>query len=498
MGVIKDGKKHIASLRDGRDVILRGEKVTDVTQHPAYRQSVASFAALYDFQAAPENIERMTVDIGGGKRVSRAWDIPRSYDDMVKRRQALESWAELHYGFMGRSPDHVASSLMGMFIGAPEFDKHDPARGSALRGYWEHARQNDLFLTYVIIHPQADRSKAASEQGGQDYAVRIVDEDSSGLTVRGAKMLGTSCIMANEIFCASLQPLRSDEPDLAVAFSAPLNARGLKILSRKSYEEAAPSVFDNPLSSRFDENDAVIFFDDVKISWDRVFCARDVALSNKMYHATPAHIFQNYQAQIRLAVKLRFLVGLARRIAEANGAADFPQVREVLGQLAAEASMVDALVAAMEARGELVNGFFTPHRNTVYTAQVLTQQLYPKIINTLRDLSGGGVIMLPSGVEDLLNREVAHYALAAQRSPILSPEDRVRFFKLAWDAIGSEFASRHTQYEMFYAGASFVTKGHAYRTFDWERAGALVDSLWNSYPRGVDGFAQEPARKVGA
>ncbi|UPT63837.1 MAG: 4-hydroxyphenylacetate 3-hydroxylase family protein [Hyphomonadaceae bacterium JAD_PAG50586_4] len=247
-----------------------------------------------------------------------------------------------------------------------------------------------------------------------------------------------------------------------------------------------------------DENDAVIFFDDVKIPWDRVFCSRDVVLSNKMFHATPAHILQNYQAQIRLAVKLRFLVGLARRIAEANGATDFPQVRETLGQLAAEASMVEALVAAMEARGELVNGYFTPHRNTVYTAQVLTQQLYPKIINTLRDLSGGGVIMLPSGVEDLLNREFAGYALAAQRSPVFSPEDRVRFFKLAWDAIGSEFASRHTQYEMFYAGASFVTKGHAFRTFDWARANALVDQLWNSYPRAIGEMAHEPARKVGA
>ncbi len=36
-----------------------------------------------------------------------------------------------------------------------------------------------------------------------------------------------------------------------------MNAKGLKILSRKSYEAGAGSVFDNPLSSRFDENDAV-------------------------------------------------------------------------------------------------------------------------------------------------------------------------------------------------------------------------------------------------
>lgn len=482
--MIKTGADHIRSVSDGRTVFLQGEQVKDVTTHRAYQRSVASFSSLYDFQADPANAEQMTFDIGGGRRVNRAWQLPRNYDEMLQRRAALEAWAELHYGFLGRSPDHVASSLAGMFIGAEVFDQGEIPRGGALRDYWTYARQNDLFLTYVIIHPQADRSKSASEQGGETFAVRVVDESPSGLTVRGAKMMGTSCIMANEIFCASLQPLRPDESDLAVAFSIPLNTRGLKILSRKSYEQAAPHVFDNPLASRFDENDAVIYFDDVVVPWDRVFCSRDVALSNQIFHATPAHILQNYQAQIRLMVKLRFLVALARRIAEANGVIDLPQVRETLGQLAAEAGMVEALVTAMEARGEMRGAYFIPHRATVYTAQVLTQQLYPKVINTLRDLAGGGVIMLPSGVEDLLNKEIAGYALTAQRSPVYAPEDRVKFFKLAWDAIGSEFASRHTQYEMFYAGAGFVTKGHAFRTYDWARADKLVDNLWNSYALG--------------
>ena len=57
----------------------------------------------------------------------------------------------------------------------------------------------------------------------------------------------------------------------------------------------------------------------------------------------------------------------------------------------------------------------------------------------------------------------------------------MKFFKLAWDALGSEFASRHTQYEMFYAGASFVTKNHSFRTYDWDRAAAMVDFMLDSY-----------------
>jgi 4-hydroxyphenylacetate 3-monooxygenase len=235
------------------------------------------------------------------------------------------------------------------------------------------------------------------------------------------------------------------------------------VLSRKSYELAARSIFDNPLASRFDENDAVLYFDEVRVPWERVFVAGDVDMCQKQFHATPAHVYQNYQCQIRLAVKLRFLAGLARHIADANGITAFPQVRETLGELAAEAAMVEGLVVGMESKGSRWGAYFVPDRHLLYTAQVLTQRLYPRFIVTLRGLAGGGVIMLPSGIEDLADETLARYSLAAQSSPTLSPEARVKLFKLAWDAIGSEFASRHTQYEMFYAGAEFVVKAHSYR-----------------------------------
>ncbi|TIU02933.1 MAG: 4-hydroxyphenylacetate 3-monooxygenase, partial [Mesorhizobium sp.] len=151
-------------------------------------------------------------------------------------------------------------------------------------------------------------------------------------------------IMANEVFVTCIQPLREGDEPYAVSFAVPMNAGGLKILSRKSYEESAASVFDNPLASRFDENDAVLYFDNVKVPWERVFINGDIAMCQRQFHATPAHVFQNYQAQIRLMVKMRFLVGIARRIAETNGVINFPQVREMLGVLAAQNTMVGALV----------------------------------------------------------------------------------------------------------------------------------------------------------
>jgi 4-hydroxyphenylacetate 3-monooxygenase len=366
-------------------------------------------------------------------------------------------------------------------MGLPAFEAYDRKRAAALADYYRYARDNDLFLTYVLINPQADRSKTAHEQADPYLTAAVVDEDSEGITVRGAKMLATSGVMANEVLVTSIQPLQPGDEIYALSFAIPMSCNGLRILSRKSYEQHAVSVYDNPLSSRFDENDALLYFDNVKVPWDRVFVYKDVAMAQKQFHATPAHVLQNYQCQIRLMVKLRFLAGLAMGVAKTNGIIGFPQVREALGQIAAETQMVDALVRSMEVKGRRVGPYFVPDPHTLYSAQVLTQQLYGEVVTRIRELAGGGVIMLPSSVQDFGDPYLRGIIERTQTSPAATPEERVKFFKLVWDAIGSEFGSRHTQYEMFYAGATFVTKNHSFRTYDWKGANSLVQKCLASY-----------------
>lgn len=483
MTTCKTGAEHIKSLQDGRTVYIDGKLVSDVTKHPAFEKSIKSAGMLYDFQARPENIEQMTFQPAGSKRrINRAWQMPRSHAEMVQRRKALQAWAAQHYGFMGRSPDHLASALVGQRMGLEVFrnQKNGEARAKALENYFEEASRNDYFLTYVIINPQAERGKDWGAQD-EDLVARIVDEDSSGMTIRGAKMLGTSSIMANEVLVANLQPLKAGEEALAFSCALPMNAKGLRVLSRKSYEASAVSVFDNPLSSRFDENDALMYFDDVKVPWERVFVHRDPDMCRAQFHDTPGHAYQNYQAQIRLSVKIKFLVGLAHKITEAIGTTNMPPVREQLGYLAAQVSMVEAMMAGMEAEGSMRGEYWVPNKHHMYSAQVLTQDLYPRVINTLRDLAGGALIMLPSSIDDFKDPELKRIIGLTQRSAKLKPEDKVKLLKAAWDAIGSEFGSRHTQYEMFYAGARFVTTAHSYRTFDWDAANGMVAHLMAGY-----------------
>ncbi|MEO0764297.1 MAG: 4-hydroxyphenylacetate 3-hydroxylase C-terminal domain-containing protein, partial [Pseudomonadota bacterium] len=194
-------------------------------------------------------------------------------------------------------------------------------------------------------------------------------------------------------------------------------------------------AFDYPLSSNFDENDAVVWFDGVHVPWERVFVYRDTDLARAQWHDTPAHIFQNYQSQIRLSVKMRFLVALARRVAETNGADRIPQVRGTLGRLAAMAGLVEGMVAGMEAEGREVAGHVVPSASLLYSAQTLTQELYPQAIGLIRDLAGGGVVMLPSSERDLEDPDIRRMVEETQASPATDALGRIALMKLAWDAI---------------------------------------------------------------
>jgi len=479
--VVKDGNQHIASIKDQRQIFLNGEQVKNHITDPAFKESVASIAGLYDFQANPEHQDLMTFKSPTtGNNVNRAWQLPRNLQDLITRRKALEAWTELSCGFLGRSPDHVASAISGMYMGIDVFRKADERSANALADYYRYARDNDLYLSYVIINPQADKSKTAGNQS-QNLIASIVDEDAQGITIHGAKMLGTGCTLANEVFISCIQPLRPGEESLAFSAAIPLATKGIKILSRKSYELSSVSTFDNPLSSRFDENDAVIYFDQVKIPWERVFVFKNVQMMSAQWHATPAHVYQNYQCQIRFMVKMRFLLGIARRIAETNGIIDFPPVVEILGQMSAEVSMVEGLVESMEVSGTQKGEYFVPSSTRLYASNVLTQQLYPKFVQSIRELSGGGLIMVPSSVNDFSHEEIANLISQTQKSPSTDSIGRVKLFKLAWDAIGSEFGSRHLQYEMFYSGANMVTRGHSYRNYNWQRSLDMVDQFMASY-----------------
>ncbi|MDQ0219561.1 4-hydroxyphenylacetate 3-hydroxylase [Peribacillus cavernae] len=478
--MVRTGAQYVESIKDNRCIYIGGERVQDVTTHPAFKGISQTIAGLYDISSdEKENMTYLTED---GTIANKIYMIPKSIEDLKDRREAIQKWANATCGFVGRSPDHVAGYLAGFASRPDVFARGGEQFKDNVSKFYKHARDNDLFLSYVIIPPQTDRSKASHEQENKFTAVGVYEEKKEGIIVRGSQMLGTGSAVSDYIFVSCITPLRPGDEDHALSFVVPLDAPGLKLYSRPSFAADKPSSYDYPLSTRFDESDSLIVFDDVFIPWEHVFVYRNIDIVRAQFHETPAHVYGNNQAQIRFVTKLKFIIGIAKKVTAMNGIDKFLPVQEKLGELAAIVASVEGMLLASEYNYTTdENGTAYPNRRFLYGVVGLQDTIYPKVIHMLRDLVGGGVLQVPSSYKDMINPETRDDINRYIKSTDVSAEERVKLFKLAWDVIGSEFAGRHQQYELFYNGAPFVTKGYSFRNYRYEEVVDLVDQFLESY-----------------
>lgn len=445
------GAQYLASLRDDREIWLNGERVQDVTTHPAFRNGARSVARLYDALHDPERQAVLTGVTPNGAVTHKSFLLARTPQELLARSEAMRAWSKLHFGFMGRSPDYKAG--LAVSLGAwPEY--FEPYTKNATRWYHQLA-DTCSYMNHVGINPMVDRSKALHEQ--KEVFVRAVKERDDGLVVCGAKMVGTAAAYThyNFVFNYGAAPLSDGDADHALVFIVPTNAPGVKLISRPSYELIANAAhpFDYPLSSRFDENDATMIFDNVFVPWENVFIFRDIKKANGFFPV--AQVLQNLllQGATRFATKLEFLTGLFIRLAESNGASGFRGVQEKLGEAVANVHMFNALVRdACLSPDPAANGYVAPSHRSLWAYRVLAPTVYPRLKELIQLVAAGGLIQIPSSAKDFNNPELRPFIDLYYKGAGMDAEQRVKLSKLAWDAIGSEFGGRHELYERNYAG----------------------------------------------
>jgi 4-hydroxyphenylacetate 3-monooxygenase len=470
----RSGDEYVRGLRDGRTVLFNGERVADVTAHPAFAAGIRTVAALYDLAHDPANRELMTYPSPrDGHPVNKSWLVPRTREDLAARRRAIKCWADASYGFLGRSPDHVASFFAG-FAGSPAFY----ARGGQqfadnLVRFAAKAADEDLYISYVIVHPTVDRAKPAHQQAEPHLYASAAAERDNGIVIRGAQMLGTASVMSDYVLMTVILPLKPGDEDYAISCVVPTGAPGLKLYPRRPYALGPTSVFDYPLSSRFD---------DVFVPWEDVFIYKNIELTAGQFSVTAAHVLGNTQSHIRSWAKIEFLVGLVKRCMDLSERSASGEMIAQLGDLATRVSMVEGMILGAEAAAEPdAFGVMRPKDALLYASQVFQQAMYPALLNQIRGLMGGSLIQLPATVGELRASGPAADIERYVRWPRAVGHERVKLLKLLWDALGSEFGSRHLQYEMFYAGEPAAIQGREFRSFDWAAAEALVDRCLASY-----------------
>jgi anthranilate 3-monooxygenase (FAD) / 4-hydroxyphenylacetate 3-monooxygenase len=451
---VRTGKQFVDGLRDGREVWYDGQRIDDVTTFPPMAAAVRSMAMLYDLQHHPEHRDILTVDapeLGG--RIARAFEMPRTREQLRWKREAYIIWAEASCGMLGRSPDFMNVMLTALAAKRSFFTELAPERGDAVVAYYRHVAREDLFLTHALLDPQLDKGRLRHQQRDPATPLRVVDRTKDGLIVHGIKRIATAAPYADEILVWPFPPtFQPGEDAYANVFAIPMATKGLKTICRPSFAHAGDPA-DHPLSAQFDEMDATVVFDQVLVPWDRVFLHENIALLNRMYRETRMRELTAHQTNARLEVKLGFLYAILVKLAAAAGVDKRPEIMELLGEAAVRVEVIRSTTRAAEEQAEQdpENGVLYPDLYALQVGRALGPVYYPELLAMLKRLGGGGLVQLPVSMAEF-DSPIGPDLERSLSGAGVSGHDKARLFKLVWDLIGTEFGARHELYEMNYAG----------------------------------------------
>ena len=452
----RNGKQYIERLRENPPALyLRGERVKDPTAHPGLSGGVRTVARLYDLQHAPDAGAEMTyTSPTSGEPVGLSFITPKSSDDLDARREMMRRWARVSCGMMGRTPDFLNVSLMAMAEAGDYFGEDRPEFKQNIRSYYEKVREEDLVLTHTLVNLQRNRGMAEGSvlNDNTEIALSVVKETDAGIVVHGARLLATLPI-ADEIavYPARSHRLPTGAPGrTSFAFAIPCDAPGLRFLCRESMD-LGRSRFDHPLGSRFEEMDALAFFDNVFVPWERVFLLGDPDRCNNMSRRTHQYLHSGHQVVTKNVVKLEFVLGLANLMQHTLGSGQQPQMMQMTAEIIEGLETTKALLRAAEADAAPDEwGVMCPAEMPLTVARHLFIRMYPRMGEILQLMGSSSLMALPTEAD--LKGPLADELAGYLDTDTATAEDRVRLFRLAWDTCCSAFGSRQILYERFFQG----------------------------------------------
>lgn len=471
---IRSGRSYLESLRDGRQVWIDGELVRDVAADKRFAGAAETIAELYDMQGDA----RMTFPSPrDGAPVGLSYLRPETVDDLVRRREMVKVWADATCGMMGRSPDFMNVMVTGFASAADAFAERDKQFGDNIRNFYEYARDHDICMTHTLVNPQVDRSRPVDRQD-KDLAARTVKETDAGVVVRGARMVSTLCAFSHELLVMPSTYLTNtpEAAPYAFGFAVPVAAKGLRFICRPSVvHRQAASPLDFPLSSRMDETDAMVIFDDVLVPWERMFIHRDVEMCNGLHNRTGIQSQTMHQFSTKNLAKAEFMMGLGFALAKATNADQHLHVQNVLAELIQFTEVTRACLRASEADAAPNQyGVMTPAALPLWNVRMMFPKMFARACEIIQTLGAGGLVAVPSYAETAspVWPDVERYFQAAN----LDSRSRVKLFRLAFDAAVSSFSGRQQLYERYYSGDPVRLAGTLYQLYDRD---APIQKIWS-------------------
>ena len=436
---LRSPEDYKASLRDGRAVYYRGERISDVTTHP--HLGIAVEHASIDYQVAEDAQYRELAAVEGPDRdlVSRYYHIPRNADDLLKRSRLIETTTRLGGTLVILIKEIGTDALFALHLIARETDqKFGTQYYQRVAKFFDHCRANDLAVAVAQTDVKGDRSLGPQGQEHPDYYVHIVRETSEGIVVRGAKVHTSVSINANEIIVLPTRNLTEQDRDYAVAFAVSPNTPGLRLIASPYAEGVIKNEFDFPLSSHHKMIETLTVFDDVMVPWDRVFLKGEWQMAGPL-----AKTFVEFHRFTAISYKLPLvdlLLGSAELIADYNGTERASHIRDKITWLVSYAETLRALVKMAAVECKIVDlEIAVPNTLIVNMAKWHFAKNYHQAVAAVQDIAGGLLVTAPGG-DDLQSKEIGSYVrkyLGGRKG--IDGEKRLRVMNLIKELTTTDF-----------------------------------------------------------
>jgi aromatic ring hydroxylase len=442
---VRRGADYINGLRDGREVWHAGRRITDVTTHAGFSGTIKTLADLYDKQHTAEYREIMTLDYQG-ERISYSYLPPKNSQELLLKRRNIEFWAQQTFGQMGRYPEFVAELIVGLVDWTHVIEKTNSQWAENARAYHRYVSRNDLCLTHALTDQYYDRTKPVSKQADPDLILRVVGETKDGAVIRGLRTLATLAPISDEVIVYPNRPREPDEADYATAFAIPLNTPGLKIICRDLYAENADPER-HPLTTRFDEVDAALIFDDVIVPWERVFVYKDPKLLAGINYI---HTWGQYSTMLRLIVKLEAFLGVAQLLTQYAGRNKSAPSQLLLSSLMQDIEILRSCIQVSESKGYRAGGgTWAPLLSPAY--RVHSIEASDRAERTMEGLLTS-TLMLSGGASDLDNPQIGPLIDRYFRGGAPNTKEHLRLMAVAADMVMTPFGKRSQLYERLQSG----------------------------------------------
>jgi 4-hydroxyphenylacetate 3-monooxygenase len=471
--MIRTGDEYRESIRDGREVWINGERVLDVTCHPAFKPVVDVRARIYDMAHESQLRDVMTyVDEQTGDPSAIALKLPHTRKDWEDKRVAVDTIFEDVGGVVTRVGDETIGEMWSLYDGQDVLNEVDARFSENIRRHVRKAIHDDPFHVSANTDPKGDRSKLPQDQD-PDMLLHVVKETDNGIVVRGAKY-ETAAAYSNQAFVKPTIANWGDSElsDYAVGFIVEMGTKGLKHICRTGFAGRRP-IDDYPISNRFDEVDTLLIFDNVEIPWDDVLFYRHTRAAS--YIRATLHRYSAFPYTQRVQKIADMLIGVALFNARQTGLEKQQAVQEKLAQLACFREGINAhLTAAIAAAEPSPGGLLMPNQSLLYTGRVWATSQLPAMIHIARELVGGQICVTPD--------------VATFRTPETEPwmekfytinedwiaDDRRKLLAFARDLINSDYGGHRLTFQLFAQSPPFANLAAVYRSFDFNNSLAFV------------------------